>query len=234
MWFVVSPTPICFVCATLLCSAYLVCAKSPEGHAAASESRVHGMKHNGTYINCTEIAELQARANRTKNRYYLEPLLHDCLRRHAVDPSQLPAIVLLFLCGRRVKQSFQDTLALIKLSSQPGASFTPVPLEFDFNYNSLVQLQNDGTFLMKAYIKLEWIDPQRMWNETAYGIESLYLPANEVLFTRWGRRAGRTMFKSSSDRFVLPISPARGPSSAIAPCRTFELLIKAHIDSQQP
>ena len=47
-------------------------------------------------LDCPEIKALNTSGHWNKERYFIEPLLHECLRRNPVDISQLPAIVCCF------------------------------------------------------------------------------------------------------------------------------------------
>ena len=51
---------------------------------------------NDVKLNCPEIKALKIAGHSKNECYFIEPLLHECLRHNPVDTSQLPAIVCCF------------------------------------------------------------------------------------------------------------------------------------------
>ena len=86
---------------------------------------------------------------------FLDSVLHECFHAHPYNTQQLPVPA-----KARVEW--------------------PLELEFMFDFNNLLSLDNDGTMEAQALFELAWRDLFRQWDTQNLPIQSIRVPANEL------------------------------------------------------
>ena len=85
---------------------------------------------------------------------FLDPVLHACIRAHPYNTDQLPLRV--------------------------GEPQVAIEMTYNFFFTNLLLFESDGTIGFKAYVRFEWQDSNRVWNNSQMPVSKVRLPHSEV------------------------------------------------------